>query len=126
MNSLILAWFCGLLASWMTFAAIPEARTFLNMPAMVLLLGSVGPDRARGTPPPTHLPAAALRAGPCTLCTGTPLKGKLFGNALTCAFVTGFPDPSAASAQLSPACRGPHRPPSGTPVLALNRALGPT
>jgi hypothetical protein len=35
-----LAWFCGLRASWMTFAAIPEARTFLNMPAMVFLLGS--------------------------------------------------------------------------------------
>jgi len=31
---LIFAWFSGLRASWTTFAAIPDAMSFLSMPAM--------------------------------------------------------------------------------------------
>ena len=37
-KSLIFCWFCGLRASWITFAATADVRTFLNMPAMVGLL----------------------------------------------------------------------------------------
>jgi hypothetical protein len=34
MAFLILAWFSGLRASWTTFAATPDAMSFLSIPAM--------------------------------------------------------------------------------------------
>jgi hypothetical protein len=42
MAFLILAWFSGLRASWITFAAMPDAMIFLNMPAMGPPRPSVG------------------------------------------------------------------------------------
>src|SRR4051794_7914830 len=97
MNSLILAWFCGLLASWMTFAATPDARSFLNMPAMVFLLGllAVVVPGERPVQPPAF---RVTRVCPTTFRTDAPLFLEFSRNALT----RGFARPGPRSDQPSP------------------------
>src|SRR3712207_8511583 len=73
MNSLILAWFCGLRASWMTFAASPDIRAFLNMPAMVC-------PSSVGLPP--VLPGTPGAEPPVTVGPASPSYHPVYGHAV--------------------------------------------